>query len=64
MENFLLGWLISTQRKLFILSESYRSLLKDKTEITDNRLQKNSLGEALNMQLPSKERILIMKVEH
>ena len=52
------------ERKLFILSESYRSLLKDKTEITDNRLQKNSLGEALNMQLPSKERILIMKVEH
>ena len=52
------------ERKLFILSESYRSLLKDKTEITDNRLQKNSLGEALNMQLPLKERILIMKVEH
>tara|TARA_B100000282_G_C31552341_1_gene408097 strand:+ start:449 stop:718 length:270 start_codon:yes stop_codon:yes gene_type:complete len=52
------------ERKLFILSESYRSLLKDKTEITDRRLQKNSLGEALNMQLPSKERILIMKVEH
>ena len=52
------------ERKLFILSESYRSLLKDKTEITDNRLQKNSLGEALNMQLPTKERILIMKVEH
>ena len=52
------------ERRLFILSESYRSLLKDKTEITDRRLQKNSLGEALNMQLPSKERILIMKVEH
>ena len=35
---------------------------KDKTEITDDRLQKNSLGKALNMQLPSKERILIMKL--
>ena len=52
------------ERKLFILSESYRSLLKEKTEITDNRLQKNSLGKALNMQLPPKERILIMKVEY
>jgi hypothetical protein len=32
--------------------------------VTDRKLQKNSLGEALNMQLPTKERILIMNLEH
>ncbi len=52
------------EKELFYLSESYRQLLKDKTEIADRKLQKNSLGDALKMQLPSKERILIMKVEH
>ncbi len=54
----------NNEKKLFYLSESYRQLLKNKTEITDRQLQKNSLGEALNMQLPTKDRILIMKVEY
>ena len=54
----------NNEKKLFYLSESYRQLLKKKTEITDRQLQKNSLGEALNMQLPTKDRILIMKVEY
>ena len=54
----------NNEKKLFYLSESYRQLLKNKTEITDRKLQKNSLGEALNMQLPTKDRILIMKVEY
>ena len=51
------------EKRLFYLSESYRQLLKDQTEVTDKKLQKNSLGEALNMQLPTKERILIMNLE-
>ena len=51
------------EKKLFYLSESYRKLLQKKIEITDSRLQKSSLSRALNMQLPSKERILIMNVE-
>lgn len=54
----------NNEKKLFYLSESYRQLLKNKTEITDRKLQKNSLGEALDMQLPTKDRILIMKVEY
>ena len=54
----------NNEKKLFYLSESYRQLLKNKTEITDRKLQKNSLGDALNMQLPTKDRILIMKVEY
>ena len=54
----------NNEKKLFYLSESYRQLLKNKTEITDRKLQKNSLGKALNMQLPAKDRILIMKVEY
>ena len=52
------------EKRLFYLSESYRQLLQDQTEVTDRKLQKNSLGEALNMQLPSKDRILIMNLEH
>ena len=52
------------EKRLFYLSESYRQLLQDQTEVTDRKLQKNSLGEALNMQLPTKERILIMNLEH
>lgn len=54
----------NNEKKLFYLSESYRQLLNNKTEITDRKLQKNSLGKALNMQLPAKDRILIMKVEY
>ena len=54
----------NNEKKLFYLSESYRQLLKNKTEITDRKLQKNSLGKALNMQIPAKDRILIMKVEY
>ena len=52
------------EKRLFYLSESYRQLLQKQTEVTDRKLQKNSLGEALNMQLPTKERILIMNIEH
>ena len=52
------------EKRLFYLSESYRQLLHEQTEVTDRKLQKNSLGEALNMQLPTKERILIMNLEH
>ena len=52
------------EKKLYYLSESYRQLLKKKTEVTDRKIQRNSLGEALNMQLPSKERILIMNLEY
>ena len=52
------------EKRLFYLSESYRQLLKDQSEVTDRKLQKNSLGEALNLQLPTKERILIMNLEH
>ena len=52
------------EKRLFYLSESYRQLLQDQTEVTDRKLQKNSLGEALNMKLPTKERILIMNLEH
>ena len=52
------------EKRLFYLSESYRQLLRDQTEVTDRKLQKNSLGEALNMKLPTKERILIMNLEH
>ena len=52
------------EKRLFYLSESYRQLLQKQTEVTDKKLQKNSLGQALNMQLPTKERILIMNLEH
>ena len=52
------------EKRLFYLSESYRQLLQKQTEVTDRKLQKNSLGEALNMQLPTKERILIMNLKH
>ena len=52
------------EKRLFYLSESYRQLLQEQTKVTDRKLQKNSLGEALNMQLPMKERILIMNLEH
>ena len=52
------------EKRLFYLSESYRQLLQEQTEVTYRKLQKNSLGEALNMQLPTKERILIMNLEH
>ena len=51
------------EKKHYYLSESYRQLLKDKADSTDKVLQKNSLGKALNMQLPNKERILIMNID-
>ena len=64
-QNRMLNIQISKNEKtLFYLSESYRQLLKEQTELTDRKLQKNSLGEALNMKLPTKERILIMNLEH
>jgi len=52
------------EKMLFETSELYRELLKEKTKLTDSKLQKSSLGEALDMQLPSKERILIMNLKH
>ncbi len=54
----------NNEKRLFYLSESYRQLLQEQIEVTDRKLQKNSLGDALNMQLPTKERILIMNLEH
>lgn len=63
-QNRILNIQISeNEKKHYYLSESYRQLLKDKADITDKVLQKNSLGKALNMQLPSKERILIMNID-
>ena len=52
------------EKRLFESSEIYRQLLKEKTMLTDRKIQKNSLGKALNMQLPTKERILIMNLKH
>ena len=64
-QNRMLNIQISKNEKtLFYLSESYRQLLQKQTEVTDRKLQKNSLGEALNMQLPTKDRILIMNLEN
>tara|TARA_Y100000768_G_scaffold272683_1_gene208652 strand:+ start:312 stop:581 length:270 start_codon:yes stop_codon:yes gene_type:complete len=54
----------NNEKKLFESSELYRELLKEKTLLTDKKIQKNSLGEALGMQLPQKERILIMNFKH
>ena len=64
-QNRALNIEISKNEKiLFETSELYRELLKQKTKLTDSKLQKSSLGEALDMQLPSKERILIMNLKH
>jgi cell division protein FtsL len=64
-QNRALNIEISKNEKiLFETSELYRELLKEKTRLTDSKLQKSSLGEALDMQLPSKERILIMNLKH
>tara|TARA_B100001113_G_scaffold350516_1_gene347796 strand:- start:5519 stop:5788 length:270 start_codon:yes stop_codon:yes gene_type:complete len=52
------------EKRLFESSEIYRQLLKEKTMLTDRKIQKNSLGKALDMQLPTKERILIMNLKH
>jgi cell division protein FtsL len=52
------------EKVLFETSELYRELLKERTKLTDSKLQKSSLGEALDMQLPSKKRILIMNLKH
>jgi len=52
------------EKKLFNSSELYRELLSEKTILTDRKIQRNSLGQALNMKLPTKERILIMNLEH
>ena len=54
----------NNEKKLFESSELYRELLKEKTLLTDKKIQKNSLGKALGMQLPGKERILIMNLKH
>ena len=37
------------EKVLFETSELYRELLKEKTKLTDSKLQKSSLGEALDM---------------
>jgi cell division protein FtsL len=64
-QNRALNIEISKNEKiLFETSELYRKLLKEKTKLTDSKLQKSSLGEALDMQLPSKKRILIMNLKH
>ena len=52
------------ERILFETSERYRELLEQKVNLTDNKLQKSGLGEALGMSLPSKERILIMNLNN
>ena len=52
------------ERILFETSERYRELLEQKVNLTDSKLQKNSLGETLGMSLPSKERILTMNLNH
>ena len=52
------------ERILFDTSERYRELLEQKVNLTDSRLQKSGLGEALGMSLPSKERILIMNLNN
>ena len=52
------------ERILFETSERYRELLKQKVNLTDSKLQKSGLGEALGMSLPSKERILIMNLNN
>lgn len=52
------------ERILFEASEKYRGLLRQKINLTDNKLQKSSLGEELGMSLPSKERILIMNLNN
>ncbi len=52
------------EKKLFLFSEEYRNLLKQKNILTDKKLQKSSLGESLGMQLPNKERILIMNTKY
>jgi len=52
------------EKILFETSEKYRELLRQKVNLTDSKLQKSGLGEALGMSLPSKERILIMNLNH
>ena len=52
------------ERILFETSERYRELLEQKVNLTDSKLQKSGLGEALGMSLPSKERILIMNLDN
>ena len=52
------------ERILFETSERYRELLEQKVNLTDSKPQKSGLGEALGMSLPSKERILIMNLNH
>ena len=52
------------ERILFETSERYRELLGQKVNLTDSKLQKSGLGEALGMSLPSKERILIMNLNN
>ena len=52
------------ERILFETPERYRELLEQKVNLTDSKLQKSSLGEALGMSLPSKERILIMNLNN
>ena len=54
----------NNERVLFEASERYRELLEQKVNLTDSKLQKSGLGEALGMSLPSKERILIMNLNN
>jgi cell division protein FtsL len=64
-QNRILNIEVSKNEKiLFESSEKYRELLRQKINLTDSKLQKNSLGGTLGMSLPSKERILIMNLNH
>jgi cell division protein FtsL len=64
-QNRILNIEVSKNEKiLFETSEKYRELLRQKINLTDSKLQKNSLGGTLEMSLPSKERILIMNLNH
>ena len=64
-QNITLNIEVSKNEKmLFEKSEKYRELLRQKVNLTDSKLQKNILGDTLDMSLPSKERILIMNLNH
>ena len=51
-------------KTLYETSERYRSLLREKNNLTDRKLQKSSLGQALDMKIPNQKRILIMNLDN
>ena len=42
-------------KTLYETSERYRSLLREKNNLTDRKLQKSSLGQALDMKIPNQK---------